>query len=145
MYMQALDGAFDQALRSGTLVMPWSKHSRMTYVDYRDVAEAAALAFTGEELSFGTFELAAPGMADRVRLAELMTAAAGREVIAEDLPAGSTLPPGQPDGLGAMFAEYDRHGFHGGNSLVLRAILQRAPRTVASYIAGLSAARLTAP
>jgi hypothetical protein len=35
--------------------MPWSKHSRMTYADYRDVAEAAALAFTGEELSFGTF------------------------------------------------------------------------------------------
>jgi uncharacterized protein YbjT (DUF2867 family) len=145
MYMQALDGAFEQALRSGTLVMPWSKRSRMTYVDYRDVAEAAAIAFTSEQMSFGTFELAAPGMADRVRLAELMTAAAGRDVIAEDLPAGFTLPPGQPDGLGAMFAEYDRHGFHGGNSLVLRAILQRAPRTVASYIAGLSAARLTAP
>jgi uncharacterized protein YbjT (DUF2867 family) len=141
MYMQALDGAFEQALRSGTLVMPWSKHSRMTYVDYRDVAEAAALAFTGDELSFGTFELAAPGMVDRVRLAELMTAAAGREVIAEDLPAGFTLPPGQPDGLGAMFAEYDRHGFHGGNQLVLRAVLQRAPRTVASYIAELGAAR----
>jgi len=125
-------------------VMPWSKHSRMTYVDYRDVAEAAALAFTGDRMSFGTFELAAPGMVDRVRLAELMTAAAGREVIAEDLPAGFTLPPGQPDGLGAMFAEYDRHGFHGGNPLVLRAVLQRAPRTVASYIAELGAARLAA-
>jgi hypothetical protein len=73
-----------------------------------------------------------------------MTAAAGREVIAEDLPAGFTLPPGQPDGLGAMFAEYDRHGFHGGNPLVLRAVLQRAPRTVASYIAELGAARLAA-
>jgi uncharacterized protein YbjT (DUF2867 family) len=145
MYMQALDGAFEQALRSGTLVMPWSKHSRMTYVDYRDVAEAAALAFTGEQLSFGTFELAARGMVDRVRLAGLMTAAAGREVIAEDLPVGSTLPPGQPDGLGAMFADYDRHGFHGGNQLVLRAILQRAPRTVAGYIAELCAARLAAP
>jgi uncharacterized protein YbjT (DUF2867 family) len=145
MYMQALDGAFEQALRSGTLVMPWSKHSRMTYVDYRDVAEAAALAFTGDELSFGTFELAAPGMVDRVRLAELMTAAAGREVIAEDLPAGSTLPPGQPDGLGAMFAEYDRHGFHGGNPLVLRTILQHEPHTVAGYIAELGAARLTPP
>ena len=36
-------------------------------------------------------------MVDRVRLAELMTAAAGREVIAADLPAGFTLPPGQPE------------------------------------------------
>jgi hypothetical protein len=65
----------------------------------------------------------------------------GREVIAEDLPAGFALPPGQPDGLGAMFAEYDRHGFHGGNPLVLRAILQHEPRTVAGYIAELGAAR----
>jgi uncharacterized protein YbjT (DUF2867 family) len=111
----------------------------MTYVDYRDVAEAAALAFTGEQLSYGTFELAAPGMIDRVRLAELMSAAAGREVIAEDPPEGSELPPGQPDGLDAMFAEYDRHGFHGGNPLVLRTILQREPRTVAGYIAELGA------
>ena len=122
MYMQGLDGAFEQALRTGTLVMPWSKHSEMTYVDYRDVAEAAALAFTGERLSRGTFELAGPGMVDRIRLAELMTTASGREVTAVDLPAGFTLPPGQPGGLSAMFVEYDQHGFHGGNSLVLRAI-----------------------
>ena len=86
-------------------------------------------------------DVRAPGMVDRVRLAELMTEAAGREVIAEDLPAGSTLPPGQPDGLGAMFAEYDRHGFHGGNPLVLRTILQHEPRTVAGYLAELGAAR----
>jgi len=40
-----------------------------------------------------------------------------------------------------MFAEYDRHGFHGGNPLVLRTILQHEPRTVAGYIAELGAAR----
>jgi hypothetical protein len=39
-----------------------------------------------------------------------------------------------------MFAEYDRHGFHGGNSLVLRAILGREPRTVAEYVAELGRA-----
>ncbi|KQC37851.1 hypothetical protein UK82_12615 [Frankia sp. ACN1ag] len=139
MYMQGLDGAYEQARRTGTLVMPWSKHAKMTYVDYRDVAEAAALAFVDDRLSFGTFELAAPGTVDRVRLAELMTEAAGRAVTAEDLPTGFTLPPGQPAGLGAMFAEYDRHGFHGGNALVLRTILRREPRTLAAYIAELGA------
>ncbi len=108
----------------------------MTYVDYRDVAEAAALALAGDRLSMGTFELAAPGMVDRAELAELMTAAAGREVTAADLPPGFELPPGQPEGLGATFAEYDRHGFHGGNSLVLRAILGREPRSVAEYVGG---------
>ena len=40
---------------TGALVMPWSKRSRMTYVDYRDVAEVAALAFTDPRLSHGTF------------------------------------------------------------------------------------------
>jgi uncharacterized protein YbjT (DUF2867 family) len=145
MYMQGLEGAFEQARRTGTLVMPWSKHSEMTYVDYRDVAEAVALAFTGERLSRGTFELAGPGMVDRVRLAELMTTASGREVTAVDPPAGFTLPPGQPAGLAAMFSEYDQHGFHGGNSLVLRAILQHEPRTVAGYIAELGAAEGSTP
>ncbi|WP_261567543.1 SDR family oxidoreductase [Frankia gtarii] len=145
MYMQGLDGAYEQARRTGALVMPWSKHAKMTYVDYRDVAEAAALAFVDDRLSFGTFELAAPGTVDRVRLAELMTEACGREVTAEDAPAGFTLPPGQPAGLGAMFAEYDRHGFHGGNPLVLRTILRREPRTLAAYIAELGASGPGAP
>jgi uncharacterized protein YbjT (DUF2867 family) len=144
MYLQGLDGALEQARRTGTLVMPWSKYSKMTYVDYRDVAEAAALAFLDERLSHGTFELAAPGMVDRIRLAELMAVASGREVTAEDLPTGVTLPSGQPAGLGAMFAEYDRHGFHGGNPTVLRAILRREPRTVADYIAEFGAAEPTA-
>ena len=60
-----------------------------------------------------------------------MTAAAGREVIAEDVEPDVALqgmPDAARDGLGAMFAEYDRHGFHGGNPLVLRTILSRAPR-----------------
>lgn len=138
MYMQGIDGAFEQARQTGTLVMPWSKHSAMTYVDYRDVAEAAALAFAGDRLSHGTFELAAPGMIDRVRLAALISTATDGRVTAEDPPEAGALPPGLPAGLGAMFADYDRHGFHGGNPLVLRTILQREPRTVTDYITELA-------
>jgi len=62
MYMQALAGTYRQALQSSTVIMPWSKESRMTYVDYRDVAEAAAIAVTDDRLARGTFELAAGGM-----------------------------------------------------------------------------------
>jgi hypothetical protein len=47
------------------------------------------------------------------------------------------VPPG-PEGLATMFADYDRHGFRGGNSLVLQAILQRAPRSIADFIAELA-------
>lgn len=136
MYMQGLDDAWQQARSTGALVMPWSKRSRMTYVDYRDVAEVAALAFTDERLSYGTFELAAGGMVDRMQLAELFRAASGIPIVAEDLSAGA-LPSGLPEGLSTMFANYDRQGFHGGSSLVLRSILGRSPRTIADYVAEL--------
>lgn len=138
MFLQGLDDAWRQARTSGNLVMPWSRNSRMSYVDYRDVAEVAALAFTDLRLSDGTFELAT-GTADRVRLAELFSQASGRHIAAEDLPA-EALPPGLPDGLRAMFADYDRHGFHGGNSLVLQAALGHAPRSITDYVTELVSA-----
>lgn len=106
----------------------------MTYVDYRDVAEVAALAFVESRLSRGTFELAAGGMVDRVEIAEMMSRVAGRALRAEDT---DDVPPG-PDGLATMFADYDQHGFHGGNSLVLQSILHREPRSVADFIAELA-------
>ncbi|WP_349903686.1 NmrA family NAD(P)-binding protein [Parafrigoribacterium humi] len=137
MFLQGLDGAWGQARSSGALVMPWSKSSRMTYVDYRDVAEVAALAFSDERLSHGTFELAAGGMIDRTTLAELFSAASGIPITAQDVPAGA-LPSSLPAGLRAMFAEYDRHGFHGGNSLVLASILGRAPRSLEDYVTELA-------
>lgn len=133
MFLQGLGDAWQQARSTGALVMPWSKRSRMTYVDYRDVADVAALAFADERLSHGTFELAAGGMIDRMRLAELFAEASGIPITAADLPAGA-LPASLPEGLRAMFADYDEHGFHGGSSLVLHSILGRAPRTVEDYV-----------
>jgi uncharacterized protein YbjT (DUF2867 family) len=139
MYVQALAETYRDALDTGAVVAPWSKHSKMSYVDYRDVAEVAAMAFTDPRLSFGTFELAAGGMVDRIELAALMSQAAGKTLQAADLPDDAELPPGQPEGLATMFDDYDKHGFRGGNPLVLQAILGRGPRSVADYIASLSA------
>jgi len=132
MYIQLLRPPIS-ALETGAVVAPWSKHSKMTYVDYRDVAEVAALAFVDPRLSRGTIELAA-GMVDRVEIAEMMSRVAGRPLRAEDT---DDVPAG-PEGLATMFIDYDRHGFHGGNSLVLQAVLQREPRSVAEFIAELA-------
>jgi uncharacterized protein YbjT (DUF2867 family) len=139
MYVQALAATYAQALSTGSVVMPWSKTSKMTYVDYRDVADAVAIAFTDERLARGTFELAAGGMISRIEIAELLSAVAGRTLVAEDLPEGAASPPGAPDGLAAMFHDYDLHGFHGGNSLVLRTVLQREPRSIAAFVTELAA------
>jgi uncharacterized protein YbjT (DUF2867 family) len=60
MFMQGLLGGWQSAVeRRGVRYAPYSKDSAMTFVDYRDVAEAAAVAFATDDLVNGTFELAA--------------------------------------------------------------------------------------
>ncbi len=139
MFMQNLEGAWSAVLESGKLTMPYSKRAKVSYVDYRDVAEVAALATTGDELSYGTFELSAPGMVDRVAMAEMASEALGRTVEADELSpqdwaSASGMPEGPfRDGLVRMMTHYDEHGFPGGNALVLRAVLGREPRTLEQY------------
>jgi uncharacterized protein YbjT (DUF2867 family) len=140
MYMQMLAGSWKMAEEQGQLIMPYSKLSKMSYVDYRDVAEAAAIAMTGTELSYGTFELCSPGMYNRLDLAALIGDALGKtveagEISPEKWAQQAHIPPGPlSDGLIAMNKEYDRYGFSGGNGLVLKAILGREPRTVKQFI-----------
>ncbi len=140
MFMQTLTESWPNVLKSGQLSMPFSIHAKVSYVDYRDVAEAAALALTGDTLSYGTFELCAPGMVDRVEIAALMSDALGRPIEASEMPfeawaQAAHLPDGPVhDGMKIMDADYDRYGFPGGNALVLRAILGREPRTLRAYV-----------
>jgi len=143
MYMQMLRQSWQAAKQSGEIMMPYSKDSKMAYVDYRDVAEAAALAMTDKRLSYGTFELASPGMFSRVDLAGLMGKRLGKTVIAKDMPVDEwakhvPIPPGElREGLIAMNREYDQYGFSGGNSLVLETILGRQAHTVPQFIEAL--------
>jgi uncharacterized protein YbjT (DUF2867 family) len=139
MFMQLLGETVSSAMQYGLISGPYSRHAKMSYVDYRDVAEAAALALTSDELSRGTFELAAPGMWDRVDLAALLGRVIGREVDARESPfeeSGTAQIPAGPlrDGLARMTAHYDAHGFSGGNALVLRSVLGREPRTLEAYV-----------
>jgi uncharacterized protein YbjT (DUF2867 family) len=142
MFMQGLASGWESAVKDGTFVMPYSKDAAMTFVDYRDVAEVAATAFASDELVNGTFELAAGGTATRAELAALMSRHAGRDVTAADVDPAAALggmPAGfEKDGLQAMFADYTAHGFHGGNNLVLRTILGRAPRSLDDFFAELA-------
>ncbi len=142
MFMQGLVSGWRSAVSDGVFAMPYSKESAMTFVDYRDVAEVAAIAFASDELVNGTFELAAGGMVTRTELASLMSRHAGRDVAAVDVEPDVALH-GMPDGamregLAAMFSAYTAHGFHGGNNLALTSILGRAPRTLDAFFAELA-------
>jgi uncharacterized protein YbjT (DUF2867 family) len=58
------DRNWDEMVNDGKLSLPYSVSSKLCWVDYRDVAEAAAIAMTSDKLSYGTFELCAAGQFD---------------------------------------------------------------------------------
>jgi uncharacterized protein YbjT (DUF2867 family) len=140
MFMQNFDSGWNTVLTQGRFSLPYSKHAKASYVDYCDVAEVAALALAGDRLGYGTFELCAPGMVDRMELAAMMSEAVGRTIEAGESPfdewaQAAKMPEGsRREGMKTMYADYNQYGFPGGNALVLRSILGREPRTLRQYI-----------
>jgi uncharacterized protein YbjT (DUF2867 family) len=130
LYFQNYARAWPKVVESGVLGEPWSAESRFSRVDYRDVADVAAIALLEDRLLCGTFELCADGKLNREDVAGLIADVTRREIRAVRI---------DPDTLGdeanamrPMFAHYDRHGLVG-SSLTLRAILGREPRTLRAY------------
>jgi uncharacterized protein YbjT (DUF2867 family) len=140
MFMQNLQAAWPDIVRSRRFALPYNTMAKGCYVDYRDVAEAAALAFTTDRLDYGTLELCAPGMLSRIQVADLMSNAVGATIDAVQVPFESwacqaKLTPGPlREGLQRMYAEYDCYGFPGGNALALRSILRREPRSMEQFL-----------
>jgi uncharacterized protein YbjT (DUF2867 family) len=142
-FMQNFERSWNDVVDHDRLAQPYSTTVKMCSVDYRDVAEVAAMAMTGGELSYGTFELCAPGMLDGHETAAIISEVLGRPISAVQIPLdqfASQLPEGAfRDGMRRMMAHYDRHGLPGGNPLVLRAILGREPRSLKDYFTELAA------
>jgi uncharacterized protein YbjT (DUF2867 family) len=136
MFFQNIGPAWQKMKETSVYGEPWSIETRFTRVDYRDVAEVAAIALTEDRLLYGTFELCAEGNLNRYDLAALMSQVVGKAVkaIKVEIPAQANMPPK----LTRMFAWYDKHPLLG-NSTTLRAILGREPRTLKSYFQELNA------
>ena len=146
MFMQTLDNSWNEVLEHRRFCLPYSKHAKASYVDYWDVAEVAAIALTKEKLDYGTFELCAPGMVNRLELAVMISNVFKQTIEAGEPPfdewaQAAHIPVGasREEGMRKMYADYDQYGFPGGNALVLRAILGREPRTLKQYIDYLAA------
>jgi uncharacterized protein YbjT (DUF2867 family) len=136
LFFQNYAGSWDQTLRSGVLAEPWSARTRFSRVDYRDVAEAAAIALTGDRLLGGTYELASDGQLDRHDVAALISQVTGQTIRAEQADRG----PDVPASMRAMFEHYDSRGLIS-NDVTLRAVLGQSPRTLRSYFEELAAER----
>jgi uncharacterized protein YbjT (DUF2867 family) len=126
-------------IRKGRLTEPYSVQRRMSWVDYRDVAEVAAIALTEDRLLYGTFELCAPGIFNREEAASVASEAFGLPIRAE-APSfddwiselGLKLTETQLIGRRRMFEWYNQHSLLG-NALTLTAILGRTPRTLNAF------------
>jgi nucleoside-diphosphate-sugar epimerase len=143
--MQNIATEWQRIVETGVYALPYSPRARVCYVDYRDVAEAAALALVGERMDNGTFELCAPGMLSRVQVAGMLSETLGRRIDAtridfDEWAEASGLPEGyRRRGMQRLYADYDQYGFLGGNGLVLRSILGREPRSLRQYLRELTA------
>jgi uncharacterized protein YbjT (DUF2867 family) len=146
-FMQTIESRWTEVIRSGRFVLPYSRRVKTCFVDYRDVAEVVAKAFTSDKLDNGTFELCSPGMFNRVEIAALMSEALDLRIEAGELPfdlwADALQIPDGPvrSGLKRMYADYNQYGFHGGNALVLRTVLGREPRSLKEFFRELASHR----
>lgn len=140
-FFQNFTSGWSRIVESGVLAEPWSVETRFSRVDYRDVAEAAAIALTEDRLLYGTFELCAEGWHSRKDVAAIIGEVLGRSIRAERIdPKAATAGagPGAP-ALEKMFDWYDKRGLMG-SALTLRAILGREPRTLQAFFAERAAA-----
>ncbi|WP_077963920.1 NmrA/HSCARG family protein [Ensifer adhaerens] len=145
-FMQNLRSAWANVLATGTFAEPFPTTARIARVDYRDVAEVAAIALTEDRLAYATLELSAEGRHDREEIARMMSEALGRPILAADIgfhewakPLRGTFTDHQLELLGKVHAHYAEVGL-GGNSLTLRAALQREPRSLERFIRELAQA-----
>ena len=143
-FFQNMGDAWPAVVEHGVFAEPFSARSKLARVDYRDVAEVAARALTEDSLAHGTFELTAGDNSDREQVVRLMSEVLQREIAAaspsfEQWAAAVHLPvDGRPARmLKAMYAFYDQHGLPG-NSLTLRALLGREPRSLTDYFTELA-------
>src|SRR5450631_3338825 len=134
LFFQNFTDSWPRIVEGGVLAEPWSTKTRFSRVDYRDVAEAAAIALTEDRLLGGTYELASDGQLDRHDVAALISQVTGQAIHAERADTG----PDVPAPMRAMFEHYDTSGLIS-NDVTLRAVLEHPPRTLRSYFEELAA------
>jgi uncharacterized protein YbjT (DUF2867 family) len=142
-FFQNFTEAWPKIVETGVLAEPWSVDTRFSRVDYRDVAEAAAIALTEDRLLYGTFELCADGWLNRKDVAAIIGEVLGRPIKAERIDpkmAAAGAGPGAP-ALKKMFDWYDMRGLMG-SAVTLRAILGREPRNLHTFFEEMNAGRV---
>jgi len=152
-YMQNLLAAWKSIVGDGVLRVPYSVHSKFSFVDLEDVAEAAKIVLTEANHKNAIYELAGTLPMSHVEVAETFGRVLNRDVRAEkekisdwrlraerserSSRAQSKRAPGMSEyaveNLVKMFEYYDQWGLVG-NPNVLRWLLKREPTTLETFV-----------
>lgn len=141
MFYQNMTTAWPSIAKNDVFTEPFSTTARLARVDYRDVAEVAAIALTEDHLTNGVFELCADGYFNREDVVKVMSDVLGRPVKAatvsfDEWAEQTKMPPSDRQPESEMYAYYGDHGSPG-NPLALRNILGREPRTLHQFFGDL--------
>ena len=140
-----LDHRLKPAFAQGVFRLSWALDRYQSMVDLGDVTEVAAAVLAESDHHAGaTYELVAPGRYTAHDLAKIISAVAGREVVAEQIDSevflraslGSDSPtqfPYQARLLRAISKRYSSHDFIG-NPNVLTWLLGRGPTTFEQFV-----------
>ena len=138
-YMQNLLASRKSILEEGVLRVPYSVHSKFSFVDLENAAEAGKIVLTEPGHENAIYELAGTTPISHLEVAEVFERVLKREVraVKEEIGEWKLHVQGMTEyameNLVRMFAYYDRWGL-AGNPNVLRWILKREPTSLEIFI-----------
>jgi len=137
--MQNLLAGWKSIFEDGVLRVPYSVHSKFSFVDIEDVAEAARIVLTQPDYNNAIYELAGTIPISHVGVAEVLSRVLQRDVRAEKEGIGdwmlrvTGLSEYAFENLVGMFEYYDQWGLTG-NPNVLKYFLKREPTSFELFV-----------
>lgn len=141
-FMQMLMPALKSVQSGGPLLQKFytTNHTRMTFIDLLDMAEAVAVVLNSKKYINATLELCGMENYSLEDMAAEFSKAAGREISTQFITDDIFLKQAnlEPESYSAqtlltMFKHYNEHGFCG-NSFVVSQILGRRPRSLYQFV-----------
>lgn len=138
-YMQNLLTSWKKVVEEGVLRVPYSVHSRFSFIDLEDLAEATRIVLTESGHQNAVYELAGTVPMSHMEVADIFGRVLNRDVRAEkqeikDWRFGAKgLGEYAVENLIRMFEYYDQWGLVG-NPNVLQWLLKRVPTSLGGFI-----------
>jgi uncharacterized protein YbjT (DUF2867 family) len=142
MFMQNIRVEWPVIRERGVYPRPYSPDRTLALVDTDELGEAAAIVLTEPGYRGATFELASGQSLTHAEMAAIVSAETGKPVQAvkrdpddwADWARQNGWKPWPIEAYLKMCRHYDAHGYPGGNALVLKTILGRAPGDFRSFL-----------